>query len=74
MDSLFFMYLFIKNSIILKVVVAVMTSVGHAIGIKPVEALLKTSNKTIIKIIGVIFTLGIIGINLFMIVTNAAID
>jgi hypothetical protein len=48
--------------------------VGHAIGIKPVELLLKTSNKLILKIIGVIFTIGIIGINLFMIITNAALD
>ncbi len=54
--------------------IAILTSFGHAIGIKPVELLLKTKNNLIIKIFGVILTLGIIGVNLFMIITNAAID
>ncbi len=51
-----------------------LVSIGHAIGIKPIEFLLKTKNKKLLKIIGVIFTNIIIGTNLFMILTNAAID
>lgn len=66
--------MFLGNTIVFKVIIAVMTSFGHAIGIKPVELLLKTQNKFILKFIGVIFTIGIIGLNLFMIITNAAID
>jgi hypothetical protein len=54
--------------------IAICTSIAHSIGTKPLFLLLKASRSLIIKIIGIISTIGIISVNLYMIILNAAID
>ncbi len=59
---------------IFNIIIAIVIAVAHAIVTKPIEIMLETKMNIFVKAFGVIVTIGAVGLNLFMIVTNAAID
>jgi hypothetical protein len=60
--------------LIFNIIIAIVIAVAHAIVTKPIEIMLETKMNIFVKAFGVIVTIGAVGLNLFMIVTNAAID